>query len=199
LLPFFGYLSKSFGRDFARSLPIEIRQRINYLIIDFDCTIGRNTGSIGKNSPKPTIKKVARYHRKVNCSDSGMIRVLVVEDSADLGYILKTELEWEGYAVDLAEDGPTGIALAQTSPPDVIVSDIKMPGIDGVEFVRRVRQVPGLASVRAIAMTGVEPEPGLQRILQTEFSAHLVKPVEASALLEEIRRLTQKKLQRRAG
>jgi CheY-like chemotaxis protein len=127
-----------------------------------------------------------------------MLRVLIVEDSADLSYILRTELEWEGYRVDTAYDGCTGLAIAACSRPDVIVSDIKVPGMDGVDFVRSIRRMPGLSCVPAIALTGLQPWGDLLRVLTVEFNAYLVKPVEAASLIKLIVNLTQKRL-RQAG
>lgn len=128
-----------------------------------------------------------------------MLRILIVEDSDDLRFILKTELEWVGYTVELARDGKAGIELARRIRPDVIVSDITMPGIDGLEFIRRVRKIPELAAIPVIALTGLAPTPELHRAFASEFAAHLIKPVEASALCDVIRRLTEKRLRLKAS
>jgi CheY-like chemotaxis protein len=128
-----------------------------------------------------------------------MTRVLLVEDSADVLNVLQIELEWMGYAVDAATDAGAALALAERQRPDVIVSDLGMPVIDGFEFIRRVREIPGLASVPAIALTGAGLDRDIQQALAFGFTAHLMKPVEAKELVNRIELLTAKRLQRKAG
>jgi CheY-like chemotaxis protein len=128
-----------------------------------------------------------------------MSRILIVEDSADLSLFLKMELEWEGYTVNLASEGKTALEIARRTPPDVIVSDIKMPDIDGLELIRRLRQMPELAGVPVIALTGLPPTTQLKQVLGGEFAAHLTKPVDASALCDLIKTLTEKRLMQKAS
>src|SRR6185436_16402803 len=70
------------------------------------------------------------------------LRILLVEDSEDIRFIMKTELEWMGYTVDVASDAPAALTMASAAPPDVIISDIRMPEMDGFEFIRRIRANP---------------------------------------------------------
>ena len=121
--------------------------------------------------------------------DNRKIQLLVVEDSEDIRYIMKTELEWMDYAVDAAADGNQALELAKVQRPDVIISDIQMPGIDGFEFIRRVRSLKELASVPAIALTGFGMEADVKRALERGFTAHLTKPVEPEQLSEMIEKL----------
>ena len=123
----------------------------------------------------------------------------MVEDSADILFILKTELEWEGFAVDAANDAKTALDLAVGFSPDIIVSDVRMPGLDGIEFIKLVRQIPQLKSVPAIALTGSTTGKSVQGALAAGFTIHIAKPVEASDLIQVIERLTDKKLLRRAS
>ena len=67
-------------------------------------------------------------------------RILVVEDDTDMSQGLKDNLEFEGYEVDLAEDGETGIQLAQKHMPDCILLDVMLPDLDGFEVCRRLRE-----------------------------------------------------------
>jgi CheY-like chemotaxis protein len=117
------------------------------------------------------------------------IQLLVVEDSEDILYIMKTELEWMDYAVDAAADGNQALELAKLQRPDVIISDIQMPGIDGFEFIRMVRSLKELASVPAIALTGFGMEADVKRALERGFTAHMTKPVEPEKLSEMIQKL----------
>jgi DNA-binding response OmpR family regulator len=60
-----------------------------------------------------------------------MTRVLVIEDNKNLSIGLRNNLEIEGYVVDVAADGPTGLALARSTNPNLIVLDLMLPGMDG--------------------------------------------------------------------
>jgi two-component system CheB/CheR fusion protein len=128
-----------------------------------------------------------------------MTRVLLVEDSADVLYLLQIELEHLGYEVDAATDAKTALAAAQRARPDVIVSDLGLPGIDGFEFIRRIREIPGLASVPAIALTGASLDKDVQQALAFGFTAHLTKPVEGQELGKRIELLTARRCQRKAS
>ena len=69
-----------------------------------------------------------------------MTRVLVVEDNEALAFGLRNNLEIEGYAVDVAADGPTGLAAARREPPDLVVLDLMLPGMDGYRVLRQLRE-----------------------------------------------------------
>jgi len=117
------------------------------------------------------------------------IRILLVEDSDDIRFILKSELEHLGYSVEAARDGMTGLEAARLFRPDVIVSDIGMPGIDGFEFVKRIRQTEEFAAVPVVALTGFGMDREMKSALNADFSAHLTKPIEPQSLSMLIQRL----------
>jgi PAS domain S-box-containing protein len=118
-------------------------------------------------------------------------RVLVVEDSRDVLFLLRTGLERMGYAVFEAQDGETALALAGADPPDVIVSDIKMPGVDGYELIRRLRADPRLRHIPVVALTGFGQKADVERALAVGFQACLTKPAEMEDLAALLERLTQ--------
>lgn len=128
-----------------------------------------------------------------------MTRVLLVEDSADVRYVLQLELEWLGYEVDAAPDAAKALEAAKRVRPDIIVSDLGMPEVDGCEFMRRVRSLPELVSIPAIALTGATLDRDIQRALASGFTTHLVKPVDPADLTRKIENLTSRRLQRKAG
>jgi|RhiMetdeSRZDD1v2_1073273.scaffolds.fasta_scaffold13984_9 two-component system, chemotaxis family, CheB/CheR fusion protein len=128
-----------------------------------------------------------------------MTRVLLLEDSEDVLYLFQIELEWLGYEVDATTDGEAALAAAKRTPPDVIVSDLSMPDMDGFEFIQRVRKLPSLYSVPAIALTGSGMNKDVQRALASGFTAHLTKPLEVRELVDRIEGLTARCLQRKAG
>ena len=108
------------------------------------------------------------------------VRVLIIEDSDDILVLLKTELELLGYTVEAARDGIQGLAAAQRFRPDVVVSDIGLPGIDGFEFVQRARHTPGLTKVPVVALTGYDLQN--DRALARQFDACVIKPVDCGTL-----------------
>jgi len=67
------------------------------------------------------------------------VRVLVVEDDPSISQLIATYLERDGFVVDVARDGETGVDLAQSFRPDVVVLDLMLPGMDGIEVCRRIR------------------------------------------------------------
>lgn len=108
-------------------------------------------------------------------------RVLVIEDNDDARAALAALLEIEGYVVDAAPEGTSGIELVRTNRPDVALVDIGLPGIDGYEVARRIR---GLGSPQPylVALTGYGRPEDRQRATEAGFDAHLVKPVDPTDL-----------------
>ncbi len=86
----------------------------------------------------------------------------------------------------VARDGPTAIELAKSYLPEVILLDIGMPGMDGCEVARRLRQEPALAGTALVALTGYGGEEYRERTRRAGFDAHLVKPVALEALRETL-------------
>jgi PAS domain S-box-containing protein len=121
------------------------------------------------------------------------LRVLVIEDSHDILRLLRLELEAIGYSVLTAEGGETGLDVALRRHPDVIISDIRMPGMDGYEFIRRLRQLPELAATPAIALTGFGMSSDIEKAKAAGYDAHATKPVDPSDLSALIEQLAAKR------
>src|SRR6266571_441687 len=128
-----------------------------------------------------------------------MTRVLLVEDSEDVLYLLGLQLDWMGYIVETATNASAALEAATKLRPDVIVSDLRMPGIDGFEFIRQVRRIQNLTSVPAIALTGASMNTDIQKAITSGFTAHLTKPVDVNDLSKLIEQLTARYVQRQAG
>ena len=103
-----------------------------------------------------------------------MTRVLVVEDSEDVLDLLRLQLEGTGYVIDTGTNGTVALEIAQRTQPDIIVSDLRMPDMDGLEFIRRVRRIQRLASIPAIVLTGTASESDIQQAIFNGFTAHLL-------------------------
>lgn len=129
----------------------------------------------------------------VPASEPRPVCVLLIEDSADVLYLMKLELEWLGYSVLIARNAETGLEIARRELPDLIVSDIKMPGMDGYEFIKRLRALPELANKPAIALTGFGMKRDVEASIATGFTAHLSKPVNPEDLSALIQKLISQK------
>jgi CheY-like chemotaxis protein len=91
-------------------------------------------------------------------------------------------LRLEGHEVRVAGDGPAALAAAQADPPEMVVLDLGMPGLDGFEVARRLRALPGTQGSLLVAMTGWAQEEDRRRCHEAGFDGHLPKPVEWDAL-----------------
>jgi signal transduction histidine kinase len=107
--------------------------------------------------------------------------ILIVEDNVDGRESLVTLLGLLGHRVDAVEDGRRGVAAALSLRPEVALIDIHMPGIDGYEVARQVRQALG-GGVFLVAMTGSGQPDDRAKAAEAGFDAHLLKPVELAVL-----------------
>ena len=113
-------------------------------------------------------------------------RIGVVDDNPDALSSMRAMLELEGYAVDVAADGPAGVAMVLDDQPDIALVDIGLPGFDGYEVARRCRA--GGYRGRLIAISGYGQVHDHGRSLTEGFEAHLVKPIDSGRLLPLLRR-----------
>jgi CheY-like chemotaxis protein len=114
-------------------------------------------------------------------------RVLVVDDVADTADMLAMLVEMEGHDVQVARSGPAALELAAACRPDVVLLDLGMPGMDGYEVARRLREQQGGDKLALIAVTGYGQHEDRERTRAAGFRHHLLKPVD----VEELRRLLQ--------
>jgi CheY-like chemotaxis protein len=112
-----------------------------------------------------------------------MLRILVVDDLADTADTLAALLRLEGHAPRIALRGVEAIAEAEAFLPHVLLVDIAMPGIGGLEVARRVRALPGLQNVLVIAATGFDSDEIRARASASGVEHFLVKPYDTDVLL----------------
>ena len=110
-------------------------------------------------------------------------RVLIVDDNIDAAESLAQVLNFKGHVATVASGGREAVERAREDPPDIILLDLGMPGMDGLTAARLIRQQPGGADIRIIALTGWGHERDRQRTREAGMSEHLVKPVDPEALL----------------
>jgi PAS domain S-box-containing protein len=115
---------------------------------------------------------------------SRSLRVLVVEDNVDAGDSLSMVLRLYGHDVQLARSGPAALEMASTSRPDVVLMDIGLPGMDGYQVAKRLRERPEFKDVVMCALTGYTPSDA-DRLRQQDmgFTHYYVKPVNPEILL----------------
>jgi signal transduction histidine kinase len=111
-------------------------------------------------------------------------RILIVDDNVDSAKSLAALMTYLGHDVQVAHDGRDALLVARACPPDVILLDIGLPGMDGLEVARRVRNDLGMDQVLLVAMTGYGQMEDRRRSQQAGFNAHLVKPVALDRLNE---------------
>ena len=106
----------------------------------------------------------------------------MVDDNRDAADSLALLLRLQGHEVRVAHSGPAALEMTKGYAPDVVFLDIGMPGMDGYEVARRLRQQPGLGNVVLAALTGWGQQEDRRRTAEAGFDHHLVKPVEPKAL-----------------
>jgi CheY-like chemotaxis protein len=114
--------------------------------------------------------------------------ILVVDDEKDITETYKMLLEFYNYQVVIANNGIEALAIIADITPDLILSDCMMPQLDGVEFARRARLIPGLEAIPIILMSGA---PELHDLSTSCYTLFLHKPLFFEKLIEEIEKLLQ--------
>jgi signal transduction histidine kinase len=117
-------------------------------------------------------------------------QVLIIEDSPDTLSLLCTLFEQKGCRIMPASSGAEALRLASETKPTIIVSDIGMPDMDGYELLMKLRHLPGLGDVPAIAISGYAMEEDRERAANAGFVAHMAKPVNVEELFTLIQKLT---------
>lgn len=112
----------------------------------------------------------------------GRGHILVVDDHEDSRVVARMVLEHAGYAVSVAATGPEALALAITRQPDLVLMDIVLPGLDGLEVSRRLRMHPSTRDTRIVAVTALGRSTIREESLRAGCDAFLTKPYHVAAL-----------------
>ncbi len=119
-----------------------------------------------------------------------MTKVLVIEDNADLAFGLRTNLEIEGYAVVIAEDGEHGLRLARETSPDLIVLDLMLPKVDGYRVLRELRKEA--VSIPVLILTARDEEADKVLGLRLGADDYVTKPFGVLELLARVEALLRR-------
>lgn len=120
-----------------------------------------------------------------------MERVLVIDDDPAVTSLLKRGLAYEGYAVDTAGSGEEGLALARERYPDAVILDVMMPGLDGLEVLRRLRAAD--ARLPVLLLTARDAPADQVRGLESGADDYVVKPFTFEVLLARLRALLRRR------
>lgn len=117
-----------------------------------------------------------------SCAELPSFKVLVVDDTRAAAHVLSKLLEAMGQQVQTANDAHTALTMALHDRPDLVISDISMPDVDGFELARQLRAQPELEGLTLVALTGFGQDSDRQQTKAAGFDFHLVKPVSVDDL-----------------
>jgi two-component system, OmpR family, response regulator MprA len=121
--------------------------------------------------------------------EAEMTTILLVDDDPNICSVVRRGLRFEGYAVRVAEDGPQALEMARAEPPDLVVLDVMLPGMDGLEVCRRLRRG---TTAPILMLTARDAVPDRIAGLDSGADDYLVKPFDFDELLARIRALLRR-------
>ncbi len=127
------------------------------------------------------------------------LKVLVVDDEDNIIELIRLGLRYEGFQVEVASDGEQGITVAQRENPDLIILDVMMPGIDGLEVCRRLRDNPTTRDVPILMLTAKDEVGDRIMGLKTGADDYVTKPFDFYELLERIRAILRRQNRARSS
>ena len=116
-------------------------------------------------------------------------KILIVDDEPDLLELVRDTLEMAGYTVITASDGEEGLKSITEDSPDLVILDIKMPKIDGMEVLERVRKNPLLNELPVIMLTSLKGEGIIREAKEVGANDYIVKPFNQIDLLNRVKRV----------
>ncbi|HEX7438427.1 MAG TPA: response regulator [Caldimonas sp.] len=120
-----------------------------------------------------------------------MKTILIVEDNEKNMKLVRDILRHNGHATIEAPTGGEGVRLASEKKPDLILMDIQLPDIDGIEALRRIREDPALDAVAVIAVSASVMPDDQQKIVTSGFDAFVTKPINLKQFLDTVKRFLE--------
>ena len=119
-------------------------------------------------------------------------RILYIEDNPENRLLMRRVLMAEGYIIEEAVDGQSGLQKAAESPPDLILMDINLPEIDGYEVTARLKQLPNMTGVPIIAVTANVMKGDREKTLAAGCDGYIQKPIDIDLLPGQIESFLKK-------
>lgn len=120
------------------------------------------------------------------------MHVLYIDDEPSNRLLVRRILMAEGFVVDEADSAALGLQKAQANPPDIILMDISMPGVDGLTATRQLRENPKLAHVPVIALTALAMAGDREMILAAGCDGYISKPINIDSFVDEIMKFVRR-------
>ena len=114
------------------------------------------------------------------------MKILYIEDHPAQSDIMKQMLEFSGYDVVLAMNGEEGIEKARTAQPDIILMDLRMPGMGGIEAIKQLKQDPLVSKIPVVVLSAWTSQRNREDAEAAGAAKFLAKPVDTKRLIEEI-------------
>ena len=121
--------------------------------------------------------------------------ILIVEDNEKNRRLMRDVLAFKGYRLVEAETGEDGVRLAREQHPDLVLMDIQLPGIDGIQALRQIRADTATQAIPIMAVTASAMTHDRQKIMAAGFDAYQTKPLNVKGFMDAVREL----LDRRSG
>jgi CheY-like chemotaxis protein len=124
---------------------------------------------------------------------TGALVVLIVEDNDKNRKLVRDVLTFKGYEVIESETGEEGVRLARERSPSLVLMDIRLPGIDGVETLRRLRAEETTRGIPVLAMTASVMSEDRQKLLETGFDGYQSKPIDLQNFVAAVAQLLERR------
>jgi len=122
-----------------------------------------------------------------------MVSILIIDDEEDIRDILKYNLEKEGFYVDVASNGEQGLAKIKSNIPDLVILDVMMPGMDGIEVCDLIRSTPNYENIIICLLTARNEDYSQIAGLDSGADDYVAKPVKPKVLVSRINALLRRK------
>lgn len=113
-------------------------------------------------------------------------KILVIEDNEQNLYLVRYILEQKNYEVFAVPDGKSGIEMAASLKPDMILLDIQLPGMDGYSVARNLRRIPGLAETPIVAVTSYAMHGDREKVMEAGCNGYIEKPIDPDTFVAKI-------------
>ncbi len=147
----------------------------------------RLANSKGEENALNILGLYARLAPEVAMPNADSYRILAIDDENDVLLVIKTALQSEGYIVETATNGYDGLAVAEDTRPHLILLDLMMPEMDGMEVLKRLKENPATDSIPVIILTGLSDRAKIRTALDQGTAFYIVKPFDYQDLITKVK------------